>query len=629
WLHDMQNADGGWPAFVWGLPAQRPSRPLFATPIDLPPGSYLKAMRALIWPIPELEDPSTEDLTARVLHGLGSTGARTDDPMVARGLAFLRDHQSEAGGWWGRWVCNYLASTAYVLGALARVGEDLDEAYVKRAIEWTLSCQNADGGWGESTESYLDPEKAGRGPSTAPLTALVVQGLVECGEGERVEVEKAIAYLIAKQRPDGTWPNDDYVATNIPPQGFYVYDGAARHMPLEALARYARRQELLPEAPLETGAGRFTSALLEPMRRVTDPLADDVVHAIYGDHDIGKVNALLASILDNDDPVPPGLPKEAQAFFDTTTALPAWHDPKKTARAQAIFDEFGVYVTFGLFCSSLPQAYCASHGAVVLIQTGALLDRVRQRIFETAQFLFDVMDEDSLGPNGRAIRSAQRVRLMHAAVRCLIRHHHGARWDVAKLGEPINQEDLAGTLMTFSVVTYDAARRLGVALSPADADAWIHHWCVIGHVLGIREELLPKGLGEAQQLMDAIRQRQWTPSPQSRELARALVDMMQEFFTQDARALDGLTPTLIRYLAGDHCADLLGLPPSDWTELMVTALRDATDLIDIDDREGWLERQLGRVTGTSMRWIADVERGSKRASFRIPASLRATVVPGT
>lgn len=632
WLAGMQNPDGGWSAFVWNLPGERPRGTLYVKPIDLPPDSIAKAAKAVVNPPPELGDPSTEDLTARVLHGLGSMGATPSDPLVANGIRFLRAQQTEFGAWWGRWVCNYLASTAYVLGALARVGEDPREAYVERAIAWTLKNQNTDGGWGEVTESYADPTRAGRGPSTAPLTALVVQGLTEIGQGEHPAVRRAVAYLVRRQRPDGTWPNDDYVATNIPPQGFYVYDGAARHMPLEALARYAYHHAPAP-APAPH-LGRWTSDVLDPMRQVVDPPADEVVHAIYGaDHggagDIAKINALLATILDNDDPIPPGLPAEAQAFFEQTSALPDWAEPAKIARAQQIFADFGVFVTFGLFCSSLPQAYCAAHGAQVLTKTGAMLERVRQRIFETAQFLFDVLDEGSLAPGGRGIRTAQRVRLMHAAVRCLIRHRVGSDWDAAKLGEPINQEDLAGTLMTFSVVTYEAAKRLGVSLTEQDGDAWVHHWTVVGHLMGIREELLPKDLADGQKLMAAIRERQWAPSGAGQQLAAALVDMMQELFTRDIDAVDGLTPTLVRYLAGDRCADMLGLPESDWTELLVRALERATDAIDDDDRETWLEHQLGAIAGASMRWITEVERGHKSASFRIPESLRQTVVPNT
>lgn len=628
WLRDMQNPDGGWPAFVWNVPGRRPVRTLFTAPPDLPPNDLLGALRTFLRPPPELGDPSTEDLTARVLHGLGSHGADATDPEVDAALRFLRAHQSDFGAWWGRWVCNYIASTAYVLSALSKVREDFGEAYVTRAVSWIVSCQNPDGGFGESTESYRDVTKAGRGPSTVPLTALVVHALVEIGRGDLPVVERAVDYLLRKQRPDGTWPNDDYLATNIPPDGFYVYRGATMHMPLEALARYARRHEQAAIVPAEQH-GRFSHAMLSSMRQLTDPAADEVVEAIYARGAVEEVTSLLQSILENDDPIPPGLPPEARDFFDRTAKLPEWADPAQIKRAQAIFAEFGVYITFGLFCSSLPQAYASAHGAQVLVETGAMLDRVRQRIFETAQFLFDVLDVGGLEPDGRGIRSAQRVRLMHAAVRRLIHHELGDRFDTITLGQPINQEDLAGTLMTFSVVTYEAAQRLGVFLTRNDGEAWVHHWRVIGHLLGIREELLPNDLAEAEHLMEAIRQRQWATSTTGRRLAAALVDMMQELFTRDAPLLDGLTPTLIRHLAGDECGDILGLDGKDWTLLLVRALEVATDVVDVDDRETWLEEQLGAIVLRTMRWITEVERGHKRASFRLPQSLRETVLRGT
>jgi squalene cyclase len=628
WLEGMQNPDGGWAAFVWSLPGRRPARTLYSVPLDLPPDAPLTALKALLDPPPELGDPSTEDLTARVLHGLGSHGRTTNDAEIAKSIEFLRNHQTDFGAWWGRWVCNYVASTAYVLSALARVREDLSEAYVQRAIRFLLARQNQDGGFGESIESYLDIEKAGRGPSTVPLTSLVVSALVEVGRGDDPAVARAVAYLVRKQRSDGTWPNEDYVATNIPPEGFYFYGGAVRHLPLEALARYARRHAQPAIVPIER-YGRWSSSVLEPLRRRTDPVADDVVAAIYAGADLTAVNALLVSILRNDDPVPPGLPAVAQDYFERTAELPAWADPTKIAHAQHLFADFGVYFTFGLFCSSLPQAYCAANGAEVLLQTGALLSRVRQRVFETAQFLFDVLDQGALAPKGRGIRAAQRVRLMHAAVRHLVRHHPELAYDADTLGEPINQEDLVGTLMTFSVVTLDAAGRLGVSLSKADAEAWMHCWAVIGHLLGIEEELLPRDLADGEQCMEAIRQHQWAASKHSKELAGALIAMMQELFTREIGALAGLTPTLVRYLAGDRCADLLDLPQPDWTRLLVTALRETTDVIDADDRETALEHGLGALALRVMKLVTTIEREGKKAGFRLPASLRQTVTPGT
>lgn len=618
WLVDMQNPDGGWSAFVWGLPP-RPRGAIMDRPLDFPPDDRWKMLSALLHPPPELGDPSTEDLTARVLHGLGMVGTEADDPVVARALAFLRTHQTSFGGWWGRWVCNYVASTAYVLGALYEVSEDLDEEYVKHAIRWLLSVQNADGGFGESVASYVDPTQAGRGPSTAPLTALVVQALVDIGHGEHEATQRAIEYLLALQRPDGTWPNGDYLATNIPPEGFYVYTGAARHMPLEALARYAHRHRREAIRPRGT-TGRWSSAVLGPARERVDPVADAVVEHIYREGDLEAVNRLMAMIARNDDPIPEALPAVARAYFEDTAALPALYDPTRTAVAQQLFAHHGVQLTFGLFCSSLPQAYCAANGALVLTDTHAMTHRVRERVMETAQFLFDVLDVGGLEPRGRGVRTAQRVRLMHAAVRRLLLARRGVPWPTEIAGMPVNQEDLAGTLMTFSVVTFEAMRRLGVEATDAEGDAWVQHWGVVGHLLGIDPELVPNSLSDGQDLMEAIRQRQWRASAQGSALGHALVDMMQAFFTRGH--LDGLAPTLIRFLAGDRCADLLALPPSDWTKTILTVGSMTAAALDRDARDGLLERAFGRAARSAMKAIVAIEREGKGAPFRLPASLR-------
>jgi squalene cyclase len=624
WLDGMQNPDGGWPAFVWSVPGTRPQRTLFSELPRFELNRPVAALKAVLRPAPELGDPSAEDLTARVLHGLGSFGRTTADTEVARAVMFLRKHQTDFGAWWGRWVCNYLASTAYVLSGLASVREDLVESHVTRAIRFTLSRQNPDGGFGEAVDSYLDIARAGTGTSTVPLTALVAGALVEAGRGNDPAVLRAIAYLIREQRPDGTWPNGDYLAPNVPPDSFYFYGGTARHAPLEALARFAQRDTVTTNDPAEQ-QGRWTSAVLEPMRQRTDPVADDVVASIYASGRLDEVNRLLTTILRNDDPIPPGLPEVARRYFDATASLPTWADREKMARAEQVFAQHGLKITFGLFCSSLPQVYCAANGAPVLAQTGAMLNRVRQRIFETAQFLFDAMDRGALHVGGRGIRSAQRVRLMHAAIRHLVRHHPSFAFDAAVLGQPINQEDLAATLLTFSVVTFDAARKMEAPLTAADGDAWVHHWAAVGHVLGIEDDVLPRNLTDAEQLLAAFRERQWAPSPTGKQLAAALVDTMQELFTREIDHLDGLTPTLIRHLAGDRCGDLLGLPPADKTRVFIGAVRAGRQIFRVKDRDHRLERHLGELAVDAMRWITYLERGDKNAPFRVPQSLRESV----
>ncbi|MGZ3707450.1 MAG: hypothetical protein ACXWPM_01265, partial [Bdellovibrionota bacterium] len=117
WLRGMQNPDGGWSAFVWGLTPRR-SGPIMSE-VAQPLKKLGDGLRWLASPPPEMSDPSTEDVTARVLYGLGRASRSDSQPEIERGLAFLRHHQRSHGEFWGRWVVNYLPSTGYAIAAAA------------------------------------------------------------------------------------------------------------------------------------------------------------------------------------------------------------------------------------------------------------------------------------------------------------------------------------------------------------------------------------------------------------------------------------------------------------------------------------------------------------------------------
>ncbi|HKU40765.1 MAG TPA: oxygenase MpaB family protein, partial [Polyangiales bacterium] len=614
WLLDMQNPDGGWSAYVWDLPGKPPGPVLETTPrvrLDDPIALIPLALR----PPASMSDPSTEDVTARVLHGLAELGATIHDPAIARAVDFLRVQQCASGAWWGRWGVNYIWGTTFVLWALAAVGADLNADWVRRGIRWLRSVQNADGGWGELPESYRSESRAGIGPSMPALTGLAVCALVECGECDSPAVLRGVRYLLDEQRPDGAWLNRAYLHTNVPPDTFYVLPAAAQFYPLEALGRFQAHHA--PDAPKHAEA-KWNDAYLDQMRQVGDAEADQVVRAVYEAGSLDAVNALLGAIFRSDDLVPHALPQAVRSYLERD-ALPSWADPAQISLAHALFERAGWQIAAGLFCSSLPQAYAAASGAHVIAQTQALTRHVKQRIFETAQFLFDTMDHGGLERTGRGVRSAQKVRLMHAGVRYLLSARETPAWDRHELGVPINQEDLAGTLLTFSLVTLDALDRLGVEVTRSEANAWLHTWKAIGHVLGIREDMLPVDLADARALMDAIRGRQWASSKDGKQLIVPLIEMMQSYFP--GRILDGMPIALVRHLAGDHCADLLGLPKTDCVLLLVEGVQvyDALrDVLGFDDR---LDALFAYATHTLMKGVVTVEREGKQARFRIPKSL--------
>lgn len=149
WLLHMQNSDGGWPTFCrgWGkLPFDR----------------------------------SGSDLTAHVLRSV-----REHERAVLRGLRYLGSNQRFDGSWLPLWFGNQhgkddenpLYGTAKVLLAYRDLGRMADEP-ARRGVEYLLTQQNADGGFGgDGRESSVEE------------TAVVVEALLAAFE--RPEVQSA------------------------------------------------------------------------------------------------------------------------------------------------------------------------------------------------------------------------------------------------------------------------------------------------------------------------------------------------------------------------------------------------------------------------------------------------------
>lgn len=112
---------------------------------------------------------------------------------------------------------------------------------IRRAVNWLLSIQNEDGGWGEGGESYaLDYDGYREAPSTPSQTAWALLGLMAAGEVQNPAVRRGIDYLLRDQDGDGFWPETRFTATGFPRAFYLRYHGYSKFFPLWALARYRR-----------------------------------------------------------------------------------------------------------------------------------------------------------------------------------------------------------------------------------------------------------------------------------------------------------------------------------------------------------------------------------------------------
>ena len=215
----MQNRDGGWGSFD-----KDNDKVLF----QYVPYADHNAML----------DPSSADITARALEMCSYYSLGKSDPRVKRALDYLYREQEADGSWFGRWGVNYLYGTWQVLRGLARIGEDMERERFQKAVRWLHSVQNADGGWGETCQSYDPEHPKASGPSTASQTAWALMGLMNAGDLESVFLKRGIAYLLNTQDTDGTWEEEWFTGTGFPRVFYLRYHYYRHYFPLWTLAQY-------------------------------------------------------------------------------------------------------------------------------------------------------------------------------------------------------------------------------------------------------------------------------------------------------------------------------------------------------------------------------------------------------
>jgi squalene-hopene/tetraprenyl-beta-curcumene cyclase len=242
WICGMQNRDGGWGAFDFG------NDKLWLNKI---PFSDMDA----------LCDPSSADVTGRILEAFGSMIklAKTEfvepnliediSSVCSRAMGYLIQEQEACGAWYGRWGSNYLYGTSNVVCGLAYFSEENDQVQemVSDAIKWIKQMQNADGGWGESLQSYQDLSKAGRGVSTPSQTAWALLALLTEFSPYDTSITAGVSHLVGTQTDihdsGSSWPESAYTGTGFPNHFYIGYSLYRHYFPMMALGRFIKVSE--------------------------------------------------------------------------------------------------------------------------------------------------------------------------------------------------------------------------------------------------------------------------------------------------------------------------------------------------------------------------------------------------
>jgi hypothetical protein len=352
-----------------------------------------------------------------------------------------------------------------------------------------------------------------------------------------------------------------------------------------------------------------------------DPLADAAVETLAGR--TPKERERLVDLALRGDLR--SLPAELRTLRETVSALPFWADLDRARHGGEVLLRTGFFGGIVLGFRSLVAGYCSPAGNKPLAFSGRLREAAPRRLSETSRFVSLVYQPGSFAPGAPGWVAATRVRLMHAQIRRLLQA--SARWDKAAWGEPINQVDMAGTTLLFSLALVDGLRMLGFRIDREDCEDVLHLWRIGGCILGVDPELLCATEAEARVLWELLEATQESPDADSAALAAALMEgPLHEARTPEQRArAERFLPVAYgigRYLVGDRYADALGYPKTPW-RFAAPALRT------LISSTGRLVGRLPGVDRLSLEagvryWRRAAEAGlaGEDARFELPSRMR-------
>ena len=387
----------------------------------------------------------------------------------------------------------------------------------------------------------------------------------------------------------------------------------------------------------------WSCAFLDEMRGCGDPLADRTVTTILEHHGVQRVNQLLRDFVDHGideipaDDLDPVVRRQLAEYLELSGRLPEWADAQQIRTGEKLFCDNGMMGFSVLSCASLPELYTTGKGGTPVLGATQELDaHTYRRLAETSQMVVDVMQAGGLTTTRKGVRAAQKVRLMHAAIRVLVltdpAEHapkppetlgdalRSRRWDPS-WGVPISAEYMGGTLMTFSFCVLRSMRIMGCRFPAEQEEAYLHAWKVTGHVLGVREEFLRSvnTMEDADALFSTFLARNRSGSDDEaapgRRLTASLLRYLEERLANqlpfgNLEPVQHIPRVLMHELLGGDTAQLLGIPFAAEDALEEAVARVA--------EEGW---SLFSKTVSHLHLIAEL-------LFRVTAMEAVRTLPG-
>lgn len=167
---------------------------------------------------------------------------------IKRGIDFIYHAQYADGSWYGSWGVCFTYATWFGIDALVAakafpfIDQNKANATIQKACAFLLSKQNPDGGWGESYLSCVNLEYVPHEHSQIINTAWALMGLIQADCSDTQAIQKGIDFLLSKQEANGDWPQEG-ISGVFNKNCMETYTSYRNVFPLWALARYIAKYQ--------------------------------------------------------------------------------------------------------------------------------------------------------------------------------------------------------------------------------------------------------------------------------------------------------------------------------------------------------------------------------------------------
>lgn len=161
---------------------------------------------------------------------------------IERGKSYLLREQRPDGSFEGSWGICFTYGTWFGIEGLKAAGLSVKSTEIQRACAFLIAKQLPDGGWGETAESNLKRTYVHAERGQAVMTAWALLALLAGGEANSRAVSQGLRFLVTSQREDGSYP-DEHIAGMFNKSCAIHYDNYLKVFPLWALGEARRLRE--------------------------------------------------------------------------------------------------------------------------------------------------------------------------------------------------------------------------------------------------------------------------------------------------------------------------------------------------------------------------------------------------